>query len=74
MRDATGTGSRDEGELTGRLKAAIDLLHAVDQDLSRELALLSHKERYFYAEDNEVPDSYRTLVEEYYRALARQKP
>lgn len=61
-------------ELTARLKAAIDLLHTIDQNLSRELAQLTQKDKYLTSEDSEAPSAYKKLVEEYYRALAKAKP
>ena len=54
-----------------RLEKSIDLLHGLEEDLSRELARMGHKDRYFYSEDNQAPAEYQKLVEEYYKALAR---
>ena len=56
-----------------RLKQAIDMLHQVELDLGGTLARLMQNNKYFYAEDSEVPASYKKLVEEYYRALAKGK-
>jgi len=61
-------------EEVARLKQAIDLLRQVELDLSRELAQLVQKEKYFYSDDNEAPARYKKLVEEYYKTLARGKP
>jgi DNA mismatch repair ATPase MutS len=55
------------------LKQAIDRLHQVEVDLTRELARLIQSDKYFYAEDSEVPASYKKLVDEYYKALAKGK-
>ncbi len=74
LRNLSGAGGRSEAEQIARLKAAIELLSSLDQDLSRELAQLIRKENYFYAEDTEAPSAYRKLVDEYYRALAKGKP
>ena len=56
-----------------RLKQAIDLLHQVELDLGRDLARVLQNDKYFYAEDSEVPANYKKLVEEYYKALAKGK-
>lgn len=64
----------DDPEEGARLREAIDLLRRVEVDLSRELAKLTRSEQYLYADDNQAPSSYRKLVEEYYKALARSKP
>jgi hypothetical protein len=61
-------------EEVARLKQAIDLLRQVELDLSRELAQLVQKEKYFYSDDNEAPVRYKKLVEEYYKTLAKGKP
>ncbi len=63
-----------EAEQVARLKSAIDLLRSLEQDLNRDLSRLSQRERYFFTEENEVPNSYRKLVDEYFKALARVKP
>jgi hypothetical protein len=61
-------------EEIARLKGAIDLLRQVELDLSRDLSRLVQKDKYFYAEDSDAPSSYKKLVEEYYKALAKGKP
>ncbi len=63
----------DDAEGIARLKQSIDLLHQVELDLNRDLSRIAQTDKYFYAEDNEVPASYKKLVEEYYKALARVK-
>ena len=63
----------DDPEGIASLKQAIDLLHQVEIDLSRELARVAQSDKYLYAEDSEVPSNYRKLVEEYYKALAKGK-
>jgi hypothetical protein len=63
-------GNFSDPQQVARLKAAIDLLRQVELDLSRDLSRITQKDKYFYAEDSEVPSSYKKLVEEYYRALA----
>jgi len=63
----------DDAAGIARLKQAIDLLHQVELDLSRDLARLIQSDKYFYAEDSEVPASYKKLVEEYYKSLAKGK-
>jgi hypothetical protein len=62
-----------QAELTARLKAAVDLLHTIDQDLSRELSQFLEKDKYLYSEDSGAPSAYKKLVEEYYKALAKGK-
>lgn len=63
----------DDAAGIARLKQAIDLLHDVELDLSRELARVLQSDKYFYAEDSEAPASYKKLVEEYYKSLAKIK-
>jgi len=63
----------DSPEGIASLKQAIDMLHQVEIDLSRELAQVTQNDKYLYAEDSEVPSSYKKLVEEYYKALAKGK-
>ena len=55
------------------MKKSIDLLRQVEMDLGRDLARLLQKEKYFYSDDNEAPSSYKRLVEEYYKSLAKGK-
>jgi hypothetical protein len=63
----------DSPEGIASLKRAIDLLHQVELDLSRDLSRALENDKYFYADDNGVPASYKKLVEEYYKALAKIK-
>jgi hypothetical protein len=60
-------------EQISRLKSAIDYMRKVEFDLARDLDRLNQNEKYFFAEDNEVPSNYRKLVEEYYKSIARSK-
>jgi len=69
--DAAG-GQPDPGQIAA-LKRAVELMRQVEQELALELDRLSNRERYLYAEDNEAPPAYRRLVEEYYKAIAREK-
>jgi chromosome segregation ATPase len=55
------------------LKAAIDQLRTVESDLARDLERLKRIEEYFVAGNDEAPEAYRKLVEEYYRSLAETK-
>jgi hypothetical protein len=64
----------DDVQRIATLKEAIDLLHQMELNLSREYDKSNQQEKYFYAEDNEAPANYKKLVEEYYKALARIKP
>jgi hypothetical protein len=64
----------DDPEMVARLKGAIDLMHQVELNLNRELARLTQKDKYFSVEESEAPSSYKKLVEEYYKALAKGKP
>jgi hypothetical protein len=54
-----------------RLRGAIDLLRRIETDLSTDLARLTQKDKFLYADDSDAPAAYRRLVEEYYKALAR---
>jgi hypothetical protein len=60
-------------EQVALLKAAIDHMREVESDLSRDLERLKQIEEYFIAGDNEAPDDYRKLVEEYYKSIAKSK-
>jgi hypothetical protein len=66
-------GRYDDPEGIRRLKQAIDRLHQVELYLSLDLARVAQQDKYFYAEDTEVPSAYKKLVEEYYKALAKGK-
>jgi hypothetical protein len=69
----TDTRRYDSPEGIASLKQAIDLLHQVELGLSRDLSRALENNKYFYADDNAVPASYKKLVEEYYKALAKIK-
>jgi hypothetical protein len=56
-----------------RLQQAIDYLHQVELNLGGALARALQSNKYFYTDDSGVPASYKKLVEEYYRALAKVK-
>jgi len=56
-----------------RLRQAIDLLHQIELGLSLDLARITQNDKFFYLEDGGVPGSYKKLVEEYYKALAKGK-
>jgi hypothetical protein len=53
------------------LKAAIEQLRKVELDLAKDLERLKQVEAYFTAGNDEAPEAYRKLVEEYYRAIAK---
>jgi hypothetical protein len=55
------------------LQQTIDRLHQVELDLSRDLSRVIQNDKYFYADDSDAPASYKKLVEEYYKALAKIK-
>jgi len=55
------------------LRMAIDKLHQVELDLARDLQRSLQNDKFFYAEDSEVPASYKKLVDEYYKSLAKVK-
>jgi len=61
----------NDPEESARLREAIALMRRLELDLSRELARLTQKDKFLYPDDNEAPNIYRRLVEEYYKALAR---
>jgi hypothetical protein len=63
----------DDPEGIARLKQAIDYLHQVELSLGGALARALQDSKYFYADDSDVPASYKKLVEEYYKALAKGK-
>ena len=73
LQDLSTAGRYDDPEGIRRLKQAIDMLHQIELYLSSDLARVAQKDKYFYAEDTEVPSAYKKLVEEYYRALAKGK-
>ncbi len=55
------------------LQQTIDRLHQVELALTRDLAAVLQSDKYFYADDSEAPASYKKLVEEYYKSLAKIK-
>jgi hypothetical protein len=69
-RDYPDYGNAEQVDL---LKAAIENMRQVELDLVRDLERLKQVEEYFIAGDNEAPESYRKLVEEYYKSLAKSK-
>ncbi len=69
-RDYPDYGNMEQIEL---LKAAIDYMRDVELDLARDLERLNQVDEYFIAGDNEAPDRYRRLVEEYYKSIAKSK-
>ena len=71
MRRAEGGDINPEQIL--RLKAAIDYMRKVELDLARALDNLDQKDKYFLTEDNEAPNTYRKLVDEYYKSLAKSQ-
>ena len=74
LRRAGDYRNYDDPEEVARLKSAIELMRQVEFALARDLEGLTQKDKYFFAEDNEVPIDYRKLVEEYYKAIAKSKP
>lgn len=73
LRRAGDSGNSTIREQIDRLKNAIDNTRDVELDLTRELERLMKKDRYFLAEDNEAPERYRKLVEEYYKSIAKSR-
>ena len=69
-RDYPDYGNMEQIEL---LRAAIDYMRDVELDLARDLERLNQVDEYFIAGDNEAPDRYRKLVEEYYKSIAKSK-
>jgi hypothetical protein len=63
----------DNPEQIVRLKAAIDYMRKVELDLARALESQDQKDKYFLSEDNEAPNTYKKLVDEYYKSLAKNK-
>jgi hypothetical protein len=74
LRRLDGPRNYSDPEEVARLKAAIESMRQLELDLSRDLARLTGKEKYFSSEDNEAPSGYKRLVEEYYKALAKGNP
>jgi hypothetical protein len=74
LRRMDGARSFNDPEEVARLKGAIDVLRGVEADLSRDLSRLTQKDKYFYSDDNNAPTSYKKLVDEYYKALAKGRP
>lgn len=69
-RNDVNYGSEEQVAL---LKAAIDQLRKVELDLARDLERLKQLEEYFIAGNDEAPEAYRKLVEEYYKSVAETK-
>jgi len=69
--DAAG-GEPDANQIAA-LKRAVELTRQIEEGLARELDRIAQRDRILYAEDNDAPPAYRRLVEEYYKAIAREK-
>ncbi len=74
LRLMQGIRSYGDPEGMARLRSAIEILRGVELDLGRQRDRLFGKSQYQQAEDNDAPQDYRKLVEEYYKALARGMP
>jgi hypothetical protein len=48
-------------------------MRKVELGLARDLDRLSRNEEYFLSGDDEAPASYRKLVDEYYKSIAKSK-
>jgi hypothetical protein len=73
LQHMTDSRRYDSAEGIASLRLAIDKLHQVELDLARDLQRSLQNDKFFYAEDSEVPASYKKLVDEYYKALAKTK-
>jgi hypothetical protein len=69
-RDYPDYGSAEQIAL---LKAAIENLHQAELSLARDMERLQQIEKYFIAGNDETPEDYRKLVEEYYKSIAETK-
>jgi hypothetical protein len=74
LRSMQGIRNYDDPEEIARLRSAIELLRQVELDLDRERGRLAGRSRFQQADENDAPQDYRKLVEEYYKALARARP
>jgi len=73
LQHMTDSRRYDSAEGIASLRLAIDKLHQVELDLARDLQRSLQNDKFFYADDSEVPASYKKLVDEYYKALAKVK-
>ncbi|MEJ2109099.1 MAG: hypothetical protein P8Z37_04135 [Acidobacteriota bacterium] len=55
------------------LKTAVELMRDVEFNLTRDLERMKQAEEYFITGDNNAPEDYRKLVEEYYKSIAEGK-
>ncbi|CAN5773824.1 hypothetical protein BH23GEM9_BH23GEM9_37580 [soil metagenome] len=73
LRSLEGGGVWDNASEVQRLQAAlVDGVKQFEFGLRRDL-LGSERDRLFLSGTDEVPEGFRKLVEEYYRALARER-
>jgi hypothetical protein len=63
----------DNPEQIARLKAAIDYMRKVELNLTRALENQDQRDKYFLTEDNKAPNTYKKLVDEYFKSLAKNK-
>jgi hypothetical protein len=63
----------DGGLQAALLNEALETMRDVESDLAGELQRLNRIEEYFLAGDDEAPESYRKLVEEYYKSIAESE-
>jgi chromosome segregation ATPase len=73
LRRSRNDADYGSAEQIALLKAAIGQLRKVESDLARDLERLKQIEEYFVGGNDEAPEAYRKLVEEYYRSLAETK-
>jgi hypothetical protein len=63
----------DPKEIERLAQQIIDPFRSVELELSRALQLLMAKENIRSAQEEEIPEGYKKLVEEYYKKLSSQK-
>ena len=68
-----GRNGGDPAQLDKLAQQIIDPFRSVELELSRELQVLLAKENIRSAQEEEIPEGYKKLVEEYYKKLSNQK-
>jgi len=63
----------DAAEIEKLAQQIIDPFRSIELELSRTLELLLAKENIRSAQEEEIPEGYKKLVEEYYKRLSNQR-
>ena len=72
--EARSNNPGNAADLDKLVKDIIEPLKNVELELSRRLQIMMAKDNIRSAQEDEIPSSYRKLVEDYYKRLGSGKP